>query len=88
MCPSTMICMPSSGVVVIYTTNTVKIGGATWYVYLLYAFKPQYSHPEPSLAGIGIAAQMFMYCCRVSSGIEPTDVGSIVQQCCVDCSKT
>ncbi|PBK79438.1 hypothetical protein ARMGADRAFT_1040816 [Armillaria gallica] len=39
-----------------------------------------YSHPELSPAGIGIAAQMFMYCCRVSSGIQQTDNTDIVEK--------
>ncbi|PBK91962.1 hypothetical protein ARMGADRAFT_1031422 [Armillaria gallica] len=39
-----------------------------------------YLHPEPSPAGIGIAAQMFMYCCRVSSVIWQTDNTDIVEK--------
>ncbi|PBK91293.1 hypothetical protein ARMGADRAFT_1107200 [Armillaria gallica] len=39
-----------------------------------------YSHPESSPASIGIATQMFMYCCRVSSGIQWTDNTDIVEK--------
>ncbi len=55
-CPSTTTCTALLGLVVVYATKTVNSDGTTWYVYLLYVFKPQLwgEHLPPLLRAVAI----------------------------------